>query len=123
MTIHLTIHSTACRVRHFLSTVIDNHFQLLFQQANIHLKHINTYIRTWFRISSHLTKKAQDWIYSYQSRILLLSLNMFCSFLSCLCRWFGTFICLLEWLLEESLRFSMNICLSSLENICEVAYF
>ena len=40
------------------------------------LKPINSCIETWFQIFSQITKKAQKWVYSYQSRILLLHLNI-----------------------------------------------
>ena len=41
------------------------------------LKPINSFIRTLFQISPQLTKKAQEWVYFYQSMVLLLSLKMF----------------------------------------------
>ena len=50
------------------------------------LKPINSCIRTWFQISPHLTKQAQEWVYSHKTSILLLSLNMFYSLLAFLSR-------------------------------------
>ena len=50
--------------------------------------------------------KKDTWIgYSYQSRFLLLSLNMFYSLLLSFSHWLETFIFLLEWLLEEAVHY------------------
>ena len=65
-------------------TLINSIFQIIVPARKNTLKSINGCIRTWFQISPHLTKKAQEWVYSYQTRILLLSLKMFYSLLSCL---------------------------------------
>ena len=61
------------------------------------------------QIPSQLTKKGHEWIYSYQSRILLLSLNTIYSLLLFFFRWFSVFICML---LERPPMISRNMCLS-----------
>ena len=61
-------------------------FPIILLAGKCTWKPINSCIRTWFEISPQLTKKTQEWVYSYQSRILLLSLNIFYSFLLCLSR-------------------------------------
>ena len=61
-------------------------FPIILLAGKCTWKPINSCIRTWFQISPQLTKKTQEWVYSYQSRILLLSLNIFYSFLLCLSR-------------------------------------
>ena len=88
---------------------LNSIFPIIVPAGKYTLKPINSCIKTWFQIFPQITKKAQKWVYSYQSRISLLSLNMFDSLLLCLSRWFRAFICLLEWLLEEPLR-SVRIC-------------
>ena len=58
-------------------TLINSIFEIIVSARKDTLKPINDCIRTWFQISSHLTKKTQELVYSYQSRILLLSLKIF----------------------------------------------
>ena len=97
-----------CCVRLLLSTR-NSIISIIVPAGKYTLKPISSCTKTLFQIFPQVTKKAQNWVYSYQSRILLLYLNMFHSLLSCHSRWFRTFICLLEWLLEEPLR-SVRIC-------------
>ena len=100
-TFNNTQHCMSCQTFSVDKILLNSIFPIIFPSGKYTLIGINSCI---IKISPQLTKKAQNLIYSYQSRIFLLSLNMFSSLLSYLSRWLGTFICQLEWLLEESLR-------------------
>ena len=94
----------SCKTFSINQAFLNSIFLIIVPAGKYTLKPINSCIKTWFQIFLQIAKKPQKWVYSYQSIILLLHLNMFHSLLSCHSRWFRTFICLLEWLLEEPLR-------------------
>ena len=105
----MTIYNNAqscmsCKTYSIDQTLLNSIFSIIVPAGKYTLKLINSCIKTWFQIFPQITKKAQKWLYSYKSRISLLYLNMFHSLLSYHSRWFRTFICLLEWLLEQPLR-------------------
>ena len=85
-------------------TFLNSIFPIIVPAGKYTLKLINTCIKIWFQTFPQITKKGKKWLYSYQSRILSLYLNMLHSLLQCHSLWFRTFVCLLERLLEEPLR-------------------
>lgn len=90
-------------------TLLNSIFPITVPLGKYKLKPINSFMRIFFQISPQLTKKAQEWVYFYQSRILLLSLNTIYSLLLFFFRWFSVFICML---LERPPMISRNMCLS-----------
>ena len=102
----------------FIRFIISNHFPNKYT-----LKPTNSCIRTWFRRFLQLTKK--KWVWSYQSRILLLSLKIIMPFslvrnvyLSAEVRHLNVYLST-----RRASKISTDMCLSSLKKVCEVAYF
>ena len=78
-------------------------FLIIVPAAECTLKPINCCIRTWFQIFPQLTKKAQEWVYSYQS-------GFYCYLPSGVAT-------------RRATTISTNMSLPSLKSVCKLTYF